>query len=85
MERVTLIQYLTALQGALRAIVALCALVLFVLSKNRPTYIPAFKYLRRFISIIGIWGFCCTIYFFCPYQKLLPFISPWIYVSIGFA
>lgn len=85
MERVTLIQYLTALQGALRAIVALCALMLFVLSKNRPTYIPAFKYLRRFISIIGIWGFCCTIYFFCPYQKLLPFISPWIYVSIGFA
>ena len=85
MERVTLIQYLTALQGSLRAIVALCALILFVLSKNRPTYTLAFKYLRRFISIIGIWGFCCFIYFFCPYQRLLPYISPWIYVSIGFA
>ncbi len=85
MERVTLIQYLTALQGALRAIVALCSLILFVLSKNRPSYVPAFKYLRRFIGTIGIWGFFSSIFFFCPNLNLLPFISPWIYVSMGFA
>ena len=44
MERITLLQYLTALQGALRSIVFLCALLLIILCANRHSHIPAFKY-----------------------------------------
>ena len=62
MERITLVQYLTALQGALRATVALCALILILLCANKRSHIPAFKYLQSFILVMGIWGFFSSVF-----------------------
>ena len=84
MERITLVQYLTALQGALRATVALCALSLILLCANKRSHIPAFKYLQSFILVMGIWGFFSSVFFFYPDTKILPYVSPLIYASISF-
>lgn len=84
MERITLLQYLTALQGALRAIVSLCALVLIILCTNRRSHIPAFKYFLYFVTSMGLWGFFGSIFYIYPEDNLLPYISPLIYASISF-
>lgn len=85
MENITSVQYLTALQGALRGIVAFCGLLLYVLGKTRQYHIPAFKYLQNFIAVMSIWGFFGGVFFICPYVDLLPYISPFIYASITFS
>lgn len=84
MERITLLQYLTALQGALRSIVFLCALLLIILCVNRQSHIPAFKYFLHFVIAMGVWGFFGSIFFIYPEDNLLPYISPLIYVAISF-
>lgn len=84
METITLVQYLTALQGALRAIIALCALVLILLCTNRQSHIPAFKYFLYFVVAIGLWGFFGSVFFIYPNDELLPHISPLIYATISF-
>ena len=85
MDNITSVQYLTALQGALRGIVAFCGLLLYVLGKTRQYHIPAFKYLQNFIAVMSIWGFFGGVFFICPYIDLLPYISPFIYASITFS
>ncbi|MBO5690598.1 MAG: hypothetical protein J6R96_01920, partial [Spirochaetaceae bacterium] len=75
MERITLLQYLTALQGALRSIVFLCALLLIILCVNRQSHIPAFKYFLHFVIAMGVWGFFGSIFFIYPEDNLLPYIS----------
>ena len=84
MERITLLQYLTALQGALRSIVFLCALLLVIICANRRSHIPAFKYFLHFVIAMGLWGFFGSIFFIYPEGNLLPYISPLIYASISF-
>lgn len=76
MERITLVQYLTALQGALRATVALCALILILLCANKRSHIPAFKYLQSFILVIGIWGFFSSVFFSTLTPRYCPMSVP---------
>lgn len=84
MERITLLQYLTALQGTLRAIVALCALILIILCTNRQSHIPASKHFLFFVIAMGLWGFFGSIFFIYPNDQILPYISPLIYTAISF-
>ena len=84
MERITLLQYLTALQGALRAIVFLGALLLVIICTNRQSHIPAFKFFLYFVVAMGLWGLFGSIFFIYPGANLLPYISPLIYASISF-
>lgn len=84
METITLVQYLTALQGALRAIISLCALVLILLCTNRQSHIPAFKYFLYFIVAMGLWGFFGSVFYIYPNDEILPYVSPLIYAAISF-
>lgn len=85
MERILQVQYLTALQGSMRALVALCALVIFLLCSRRlHSYVPAFKYLKIFVSVMGLWGFAGAAFFIYPETASLPYISPFIYATISF-
>lgn len=85
MERITLLQYLTALQGALRSIVFLCALLLIILCANRHSHIPAFKYFLHFVIAMGLWGFFGSIFFIYPEDNHLPDIGAFIYAAMSFS
>ena len=56
MEIFTRAEYPTAVQGTLRAILALCALVLVILCTNRRFHIPASKYFLYFCHCHGTVG-----------------------------
>lgn len=85
MERISQVQYLTALQGSMRALVALCALIIFLLCSRRSnSYVPAFKYLKSFAIVMGLWGFTSAAFFIYPETNLLPAIRPLIYATIAF-
>lgn len=84
MEIFTLAEYLTAVQGTLRAILALCALVLVILCTNRRFHIPASKYFLYFVIAMGLWGFFGSIFFVYPDIHLLPSIRPLMYTAISF-
>jgi hypothetical protein len=85
MERITLLQYLTALQGTLRAIVALCALILIILCTNRQSHIPASKHFLFFVIAMGLWGFFGSIFFIYPEDNHLPDIGAFIYAAMSFS
>ena len=69
----------------MRALVALCALIIFLLcSRRRHSYVPAFNYLKAFVSVMGLWGFSSTAFFIYPETDSLPYISPFIYATIAF-
>lgn len=84
MEIFTLAEYLTAMQGTLRAILALCALILIILCTNRRFHIPASKHFLSFVIAMGLWGFFGSVFFIYPDIHLLPYISPLMYASISF-
>lgn len=84
MEIFTRAEYLTAVQGTLRAILALCALVLVILCTNRRFHIPASKYFLYFVIAMGLWGFFGSIFFAYPDIHLLPSIRPLMYTAISF-
>lgn len=69
----------------MRALVALCALIIFLMCSRRSTsYVPAFKYLKLFAIVMGLWGFASAAFFIYPETNLLPVISPLIYATISF-